>query len=201
MQECLGPYQATPASEPKLLWRCRCDCGNTHDAVRGALVSGLTLSCGCLNRERAAERKTTHGGSKHPLYVTWRHMLERCLDPKCPSWKNYGGRGITICEQWRNDFTAFIRYIGPRPSDQYSVDRIDNDKGYEPGNVRWATREQQAQNRRRPARKSHCKRGHAFSAENTYWVFSLGGNAYQSCRACRLIAEKKRQAKNHRGDM
>lgn len=191
---CLGPYKATPSSEPKVMWRCICDCGNERKVVRGSLVSGLTQSCGCLNRESAKRRHTTHGGTGEVLYSTWRKMIERCYDKKCPGFKYYGGRGIKICKEWRKDFRAFANHMGKKPSPQHSIDRYPNNDGdYEPGNVRWATREQQAKNRRRQARKTHCKRGHTFTKENTYWVIRKDGGQHQSCKTCRRMSELKRQ--------
>ena len=99
--ECVGPYRARPTSEPKVMWRCRCDCGKEIGVVRGSLISGLTLSCGCLNAEKVKQRATKHGGSKERLYVTWRKMIERCYDKKNTAWKNYGGRGIKVWGGWR----------------------------------------------------------------------------------------------------
>lgn len=196
--KCVGPYKAKPASEPKLAWRCKCDCGKEVDVVRGSLVSGLTLSCGCLNREKAASRSLTHGGSHTDIYRTWQHMIGRCHRKSDGAWKDYGGRGISVCKEWRNDFKKFAEYIGQKPSPRHSIDRINNDGNYEPGNVRWATAEQQARNKRKPKRKTHCKRGHGFTERNTYWVVQKNGKTHQSCRTCRQIAEKKRQMKRRR---
>ncbi len=87
-------------------------------------------------------------------YRAWYQMIYRCTNPKFPQWKDYGGRGISVCAEWRNSFTAFFEHVGPRPSPQHSFDRIDNDGNYEPGNVRWATRSQQNSNQRRTKRGS-----------------------------------------------
>lgn len=93
-------------------------------------------------------RRTYHGGSKTPEYRLWAGMKERCLNSKSKAWANYGGRGIRICERWANSFSAFIEDIGYRPSPNHTIDRVNNDGNYEPGNVRWATPKEQARNRR-----------------------------------------------------
>lgn len=120
-----------------------CQCGNKFVSRKDAIKSGQTVSCGCYN----AARITTHGLSKTPEYKAWQEMLQRCLNPVCTSYKNYGGRGITVCQQWR-DFYCFILDMGKRPSPKHSLDRKMNDRGYYPDNCRWATRSQQQQNKR-----------------------------------------------------
>lgn len=130
---------------------CKCECGRDSVCPAGRLRRGSKRSCGCLqselSAERCRERLTTHGLSKHPLYLTWTNMRERCLNPECPAYPRYGGRGITICERWA-DVRNFIEDVPPRPSKHHTLDRIDNDRGYEPGNVRWASPKEQSRNRR-----------------------------------------------------
>lgn len=124
-------------------WLCRCDCGKTA-LVKGIhLTRGTQVSCGCLNREQCIARSTTHGlsrvgGKWTPEYATWRRMKDRCTNPKNHKFYRYGGRGIRIAAEWHDDYPAFLSHIGPKPSIRHSVDRINNDGHYEPGNVRWA---------------------------------------------------------------
>jgi hypothetical protein len=99
-------------------------------------------------RPRARKGPLKHGLSRTPEYRAWQTMRHRCTNPNSPAWDDYGGRGITICAEWLDDPAAFIAHVGPRPSPKHEIDRIDNDKGYEPGNVRWATRSVNDQNRR-----------------------------------------------------
>jgi hypothetical protein len=98
------------------------------------------------------ERGADLRAKSQPEYKAWDSMKQRCTNPNDKAWRWYGGRGITVCEEWANDFQAFLAHIGRRPSDKHSIDRIDGDKGYEPGNVRWATWEEQARNRSNTSR-------------------------------------------------
>lgn len=132
----------------KKRWKCQCDCGGVTIATTTHLRSGNTKSCGCLAKEAAAQRFRKHGGRRTSEYCIWSHMTGRCHNPANAAYKNYGGRGVFVCDKWRRDFTAFLADVGPRPSLHHSIDRIDNSKGYEPGNVRWATRQTQNRNTR-----------------------------------------------------
>lgn len=132
-------------------WLCSCDCGGIA-VVRGAdLRNGHTRSCGCIYIESAAaiaEKHTkTHGQSGAAIYAVWRGMLSRCGNTESASYPRYGGRGISVCERWKC-FEVFFEDFGKcRPSPRHSIDRIDNDGGYEPGNVRWALPVVQQNNR------------------------------------------------------
>lgn len=132
----------------------RCDCGAVtrvrYDVLRRP---NGTRSCGCIliERNRATKPNLKHGeagdGKRSPEYIAWHHAKTRCTRPSDPEWKNYGGRGIIFCARWES-FERFLEDVGRRPSEKHSLDRIDNSKGYEPGNVRWATASEQNRNRR-----------------------------------------------------
>lgn len=131
----------------KTAWVCKCDCGSEHTVSSGShLLSGNTKSCGCLRVKRASE-SGTHFMTRTAEYQTWSGIKKRCYNPSEPGYENYGARGITMCDEWRDDFEAFFRDMGYRP-DGTSIDRIDNDKGYSKENCRWATREVQNTNKR-----------------------------------------------------
>lgn len=130
------------------LWRCVCDCGREHNVVASKLFDGVTQSCGCLRQEAVTKHGATRGYRPTPEYKAWLGLRERTTNPANKAWRDYGGRGITVCERWRNSFEAFRLDMGPRPSPGHSIDRINNDGNYEPGNCRWATRAEQNKNQR-----------------------------------------------------
>lgn len=136
----------------KALWRCLCDCGRSDVIARGNdLQQGKKKSCGCASVEMAVAARRTHGqagNNRTSIYERWKSIRQRCGNPNDKAWKNYGGRGIKVCDRWRNSFEAFYADVGDPPEAWLTLDRIDNDRGYEPGNVRWATRVQQNNNRR-----------------------------------------------------
>lgn len=134
-------------------WKCVCDCGGMKVVHGNNLRRGVTSSCGCLARETAAERgrirMTKHGGHRSPEYSHWQNMIQRCTNPTNPDFTDYGAVGVQVCERWRHDFDAFLFDMGARPSSQHSLDRYPDRIGnYEPGNVRWATKQEQSNNMR-----------------------------------------------------
>lgn len=128
-------------------WLCKCDCGEKTIVTSNRLTLGITKSCGCLKN-----KTTQKGDSFHPYYSIYIGIRNRCLNPKDKHFKYYGGRGIKLCKRWqgRKGFRTFVHDIGNRPSKNHSVDRKNGNKDYKPSNCRWATKKQQANNRRIP---------------------------------------------------
>jgi hypothetical protein len=133
------------------LWKCQCICGKIRHIKSTKLRSGHTKSCGCYNVEQAKQRMTTHGKSRSRLHNIYNAMIQRCCNPKNPDYQNYGGRGIRVCDEWRDSFVTFNSWALQQPNvlqSGYSLDRINNDGGYKPENCRFSSRTDQNYNRR-----------------------------------------------------
>lgn len=143
-----------PVKKSQTKWLCVCDCGNEIIVFAGNLTRGHTKSCGCLT----LELRRTHGLTDTGEYRIYRNMLRRCCSPKDKRYSDYGGRGIGVCESWRDSFEAFYTDMGPRPSSNHSLDRINNDGWYSLENCKWSTGVEQQNNTRRNVIVEHDSR-------------------------------------------
>lgn len=126
------------ATQYKTYWNCKCDCGNEKVCIGSSLTNGKIQSCGCLHREHLKASKKGHKLSKHKLYNTWRSMKKRCYLKTNASYNDYGGRGIKVCDEWKNSFESFYKWcIDNGYKEGLTLDRIDFNSGYEPSNCRW----------------------------------------------------------------
>ena len=134
-----------------LRWLCKCDCGKKIIAQGHHLKDNHTQSCGCLAKEQLIERSTTHGHTTRrnisKTYVSWLHVIQRCTNPNDKRYKDYGGRGIKVCKRWMK-FENFLEDMGEPPTDEHSINRIDNDGNYCKENCEWSTRKEQGRNKR-----------------------------------------------------
>jgi len=156
-------------------WVCLCECGNSREIRKTSLTNGDTKSCGCIRREQLR----THGGKKTRLYEVWHSMKKRCTEPNCKAFKHYGGRGITICQQWAHDFVAFRDWSTTHGyKESLTIDRIDVNGDYEPSNCRWATMKEQCNNKRNTVYRTH----NGVSKPVSAWVSELGIPRYQALK-------------------
>jgi hypothetical protein len=163
-------------------WACRCDCGAQITILGSSLRNGHTKSCGCLQSERARDANTKHGAYLTPEYRVWCGIHRRCNDKKDGAFKNYGGRGITVCKRWDN-FSKFFADMGERPSAKHTIERIDNDNGYFPKNCEWATRKAQCRNRR--ISRYYKIHGERLYVVDAYQRYAVTGISYK--RFCTRI--------------
>lgn len=154
-------------------WHCRCDCGHDTDVVGQSLRRGLTASCGCLQKERTRAASITHGQTGSHLHYVWKAMLQRCENQHNKSYDGYGGRGITVCEEW-HDFVNFMQWAERTGYQEgLSIDRIDVNEGYNPVNCRWVTMHEQNRNKRNNINITY----HGVTRCLTDWAATLGINA------------------------
>lgn len=160
------------------LFLCRCSCGKTTTVTGGSLSTGNTKSCGCLSVATVVARSTRHGcasrDAKTPEYRSWAAMWARCSNTREHIRDDYAGRGISVCERWKS-FENFLADMGPMPSPKYSIDRVNNDGNYELSNCQWATRSQQARNRRMLATNSSGVTGVSWNTRLKKWYATISG--------------------------
>lgn len=131
-----------------LKYTCRCECGGMAICYGNNLRTGTSKSCGCLQKERTSAARTTHGKRHTRVWQAWMSMKNRCYTTSAPGYKNYGGRGISVCERWRHSFENFYADMGEQPTTKHTLERLDTNGNYEPENCEWATYTKQARNKR-----------------------------------------------------
>lgn len=169
----------TSGGRKQIQYLCKCDCGKEVTVKAEHLRNGNTKSCGCFNADASRERSRTHGLSDTRLHRIWQGMKQRCYYKNGISYKNYGGRGISICDEWKEDFNTFYDWaINNGYADNLSIDRKDVDKGYSPDNCRWATNIEQASNKR----NNHIVVSRGESRTITSWSNKLSISKYLICK-------------------
>lgn len=177
-----------------MLWKCQCDCGSVSNVKSANLRSGQSKSCGCLRKENGIKANTKHGMSNSPEIHIWHKMIKRCTNPKDPAYKNYGGRGITVCDRWLGSFEAFYEDMGPRPHKDLTIERVDNDKGYCPENCKWETRKENNRNvRKRRDNKSGIAGVHWHKGVGK-WCVTIGNKHVGYFPSLEEAAEARKKA-------
>lgn len=169
----------------RYFWLCKCACGTESIVFSGDLAAGHTTSCGCFRRDAAF----THGRTRTPEYRAWAAMIQRCENPKAANFAAYGGRGIAVCDRWK-DFQNFLADMGERPAPELSIERKDNDRGYEPDNCKWATRSEQAHNTRVYRNNKSGASGVFWDGTRKKWVAAVQVNGKQTWLGAFDTAEK-----------
>jgi hypothetical protein len=137
----------TKSADGHIKWVCQCECGNVSEYIATRVRLNRVSQCRSCATNVTTQKITVHGMKGSLAYNSWQSIKARCLNKSCKDFEKYGAKGISICNEWKNDFLLFFSYVGAPPSKAHTIDRIDNNKGYEPGNVRWATRSQQQRNK------------------------------------------------------
>ena len=141
--------RADNSADGRARWLCKCDCGQSKTVLGEHLKKGRTKSCGCAKSESSSKRFKKHGGRNSKLYRIWSNMKDRCNNPDCKAYSDYGGRGIKVCKEWLDDFSAFQKWaLANGYKEGLTIDRKNNNKGYSPDNCRWVDRKIQGNNKR-----------------------------------------------------